>query len=113
MCTTVHDVHHRYGQCVGVAATYISIKRYVQRFGGSLSTSQRYAKNSVSSQFRLCRSAVECQHLIVDCALLQHAITLQRRCDNLVYIVNSLQHTLTQIALFVAVAQFQRLVLAS
>ena len=52
-------------------------------------------------------------YLIVDGALLQNTVALQYRCNHPVHVVNSLQYTLTQIALFVTIAQFQSLILAS
>ena len=107
MSTTIHDVHHRNGERVGVAATDVAIQRNVQSLSGSLSASQRYAEHSVCTELRLRRSAVEGEHLVVDSTLTEHAVTLQGGSDDVVDVLNSLQDTLAQIATLVAVAKLE------
>ena len=111
MSTAVDDVHHRNGECVGVAATDIAVKRHAQSLGSSVSSSQRDTQDSVSTQLALSRSTVESDHLIVQTALVEDAVTLQSGSDDVVDIGNSLQHALATETALITVAKLQGLVL--
>ena len=112
MRSAVDDVHHRHGQHVGVGATYVAVERYLQVVGGCVGHGQRHAKDGVGAKVRLGLGAVKLQHLVVDGALLKHRHAHKGGGYHLVDVFDCLEHALAAIALLVAVAQFERLVLA-
>ena len=111
MSTTVDDVHHRNGECIGVAATDVAIQGQTQGVGSSLGSSQGDTEDGIGTELALGGCAVEGKHLIVESALVEHAVTLQGGSDDGVDILNSLQRTLAEVAVLVAVAKLQSLVL--
>ena len=111
MRTAVDDVHHRNRHGIGVATTDVTVERQTQGVGSSLGSSQRNTEDSVGTELALGGSAVESQHLVVECALIEHAVALQCGSDNGIHVLNSLQGTLTQIAVLVAIAELESFVL--
>ena len=108
----VDDVHHRNGQSVSVAAADVAVQRHVQGLCCSLCSSQRHTEDGVCAELALGGSSVKGEHLMVDTALVEHAVALQCRRDDVVDILNSLQHTLAAVAVLVAVAKLKCFVLA-
>ena len=56
---TIDDVHHRYGQYIGVRATDVAIEGDVEVLSGSLSDGERYTEDSVSTEVALGLGAIE------------------------------------------------------
>ena len=113
MSAAVDDVHHRNGERVGVAATDVAIEGQTESVGSSLGTSEADAEDGVGTELALGGSAVQSQHLVVQCALVQHAVTLEGGSDDFVHVLHSLQGTLAEVAVLVAVAEFEGFVLTS
>ena len=107
VCTAIDDVHHWNRQCIGIDTTDIAVQRHIQSLGCCLCYCQRNAENSVSAKLTLGRSTIECQHHIVDCALVGYAETFQFGRNNIVYVLYCLQNTLTAKTFLVAIAKFE------
>ena len=105
--TAVDDVHHRNGQRVGVAATDVAVERQSESLGGSLCRGKAHAEYGVGTELALGGRAIKGNHLLVKRALCEHAVALQCRCDDFVYVTYGLQHAFAKVALLVAVAKFK------
>ena len=111
VCTTVNDVHHWERHCVAVATTDVAVQRDVKSLSSSLCCSQRNTEDSVSTELTLCRSTVECKHLLVNGTLVEDAVALESRSDDSIYILNSLQNALAEVTTLVAIAELESFVL--
>ena len=108
----VDDVHHRHRQGPRRGAADIAIERHVEGFGRRLGAGQRDAEDGVGPKPALVRRAVEIDHDLVDLDLLLDGLIAQRLEDFAVDGLDRLLHALAEIALVVAVAQFDRLMRA-
>ena len=97
---------------IRVATADVAIERQTKCVSSSLGSSQRNTEDSVSTELALGWSAVESQHLVVECTLIENTVALKCRSDDVVNVLNSLQCTLAQVAVLVTVAEFESLVLA-
>ena len=109
---TIDDVHHRYGQYIGVRATDVAIEGDVEVLSGSLSDGERYTEDSVSAEVTLGLGAIESDHLQVDLTLVQGAHAVELRCDDVVDVLYCLEDTLTEVATLVAVTELESFVFA-
>ena len=110
--TAVDDVHHRHGQTLGVRTADITVERHAEVVGGGTGHGQRNAEDGIGAQIRLGLGAVELDHRLVDADLIGYVHADDGGCDHLVHVPHGFLHALAQIAALVAVAQFERLVLA-
>ena len=108
----VEDVHHRHRQPSRPGATEVGVKRQARRHCGRPCHRHRDAQDGVGPERGLVRRAIQVDHQPVDLALSARVHADQFRCDPLVDIGAGLEHALAAIALLVAVAQLDRLVLA-
>ncbi len=111
MSTAVDDVHHRNGEHISVGAADVTVQGHIQSLGSSVCGSQRHAQDSVGTELALGGSAIEGKHLIVECALVEHIVTLECGSDYLVDIVNGLQDALATETALVTVAELECFVL--
>ena len=109
--TAVDDVHHGNGEGEGVRATDVTVEGDVEGGSTGLSHGERYAEDGVGTEVRLRLRAVESEHLVVDAALIEHAVTHESGSDLLVDVLDGVERTLTAVALLVAVAEFEGFVL--
>ena len=109
MSTAVQDVHHRNGQSLSIAAADVVVQRQAQSLSCSLCNCQRYAQDSVRAQTGLVGGAIQIDHSLVDCLLIQSVHADDLLSDLAVNSVNSLQHALTHVALLVAITQLASL----
>ena len=109
--TTVDDVHHGHGEGEGVRATDITVEGHVEGSGTGLSHGEGNAEDGVGTEVGLGLRAVEREHLVVDAALIEYAVTQENGRDLLVDVGNGLERTLTAVTLLVAVAEFEGFVL--
>ncbi len=107
---TVDDVHHRNGENVSVATTYIFVEGKVEVVGCSLCNCERYAEDSVGAEVALGVGAVESQHGLVDSDLIKGIHANESCSDRTVYIGYGLCNALAHIAAFVTVAKLKSLV---
>ena len=121
--TTVHDVHHRHRQHLGIRAANVFVKGQAQRVRRRMGSCERHTQNGIRTQLRLVLRAIELEHRRVNAQLVHGVATCQHWRDDVVHVVHRRQHALAIVALtvgplglalgrYVAVAQFQRLVLA-
>src|SRR5690554_2433706 len=103
--TAIDDVHHRNGQRFGIGSTNVSVQRHTGIFCSSFSHSQRNTEHGVGTQFTLGFGTVHLKHLMVNTYLIQSIETDQRRRYHVVYILNCLKHTLTQVSFFIPITQ--------
>ena len=92
---TIDDVHHRYRQHVGIGTTDIAVEGDVEVLSSSLSDSERYTEDSVSTEVALGLRTIESDHLHVDLALVEDAHTVELRSDDIVDVFHSLEDALT------------------
>ncbi len=112
VCAAVQDVHHRHGQDVRVHAAEITIQRQSQRIGRGLRDRETDSQNGVRAQFGFVRRAVQRQQGKVNRALVGSVHAEQFARDRPVHVGDRLRHALAEVALLVAVAHFERFVLA-
>ena len=106
----VEDVHHGYGQGVGIHATNIAVERQAQGIRRGFGNRQAGAENGICAQFGFIRGAVQLEHHHINRHLLGGVPTDQRISDVVVDIVHCLRNALAQVAALVAVAHFERFV---
>ena len=109
---TVQDVHHRHRQRVRAGAAEIAVERELKRSGRGASSGHRNRQDGIGSQPPLVGRAIERDHFGVERALVGGIHTDERRGDLGVHVLDGLQHALPLVALLVAVAQFNGLMLA-
>ncbi len=112
MLAAVDDVHHRHRQQPRRGAADIAVERLAAGIGGGLGDGQRDAQNGIGAQTGLVGCAVQLDQRAVDGHLLGRVRTHQRLGDLAVDGGHRVEHALAQIARLVAVAQFDRLMLA-
>ena len=110
MGTTVDNIHHWNRKHMSVRTTNVAVKRNVQGLCRSLGSRKRNTKNGVRTKLTLCWSSVESEHLHINSTLFKNVKTFQSRSDNLVYIINSLEDTLSAVASLISVTKFKSLV---
>ena len=111
MSTAVDDVHHRNGKGVGVCAADVAVERNVEGLGGSLCDCEGNAEDGVCAEVALGGGAVQLEHPHVDCTLLEDVAADECRSDHVVDVGNCLEGTLSEVAVLVAVTEFESLVL--
>ncbi len=112
MSAAIQNVHHRGGQDIGAGPAEIAIERQAERGRGSSRCRHRNRQDGIGAQPALVLGAIEFDHLLVDGALVGGVEVGQGVGDFAVHIFYRLQYTLALVALLVAVAQLDRLVLA-
>ena len=73
---------------------------------------QRYAEDGIGTQFRFCGRAVQCYHGFVDADLVGNIHSYYRGSDYFIHILDCVEYAFAEIAVFVAVAEFEGFVLA-
>ncbi len=112
MRAAVEDVHHRRRQDACIYATQIAVERHAKRLGSRTRTGHRNSQNGIRAQPALVFRPVERQHGRIDQSLIASVQPFELRSDDALHVLHSLQHTLAEIVLLVAITQFHRLVLA-
>ena len=109
MDAAIDDVHHRHRQEARRCAADIAIERQLVGGGGRLGDGERHAEDGIRPEPAFVRRAVERDHGLVDLDL-RLGIHAAERLKNLaVDRLDRVAHALAEIALLVAVAQFDRL----
>ena len=112
MRAAIDDVHHWHGQRLGVGATNVAIERLAEVLGGGFGAGHRHGQDRVGAQVGLGRRAVQLDHEPVNLDLIRNLHADQLGADLLVDVCDCRQNALAEIALGVAVAQFDSFVLA-
>ena len=112
MGAAVEHVGERNGQRLRVGPAEIFIERQPDRRGGGVRGGHGDAEDGVRAEVLLGRRAVELEHLRVEPELVGAVVADQFRRDLLVDVLDRLEHALAAVLGLVAVAQFERLVLA-
>ena len=110
MGAAVDDVHHRDREDIGVGAADVAVQRKTEFLGGRLRDSEGNAEDGVRAELGLGRGAVEFDHGLVDSTLVGGHHAHDRRGNDLVDILHSLENALAAIA-GTAVAELESLVL--
>ncbi len=108
----VDDVHHRHRQDMRRNAADVAVERQAAGIGRRLGHRQAGAEDGVGAELALVVGPVERDHRHVDVALVFGIEAEQGVGNRPVDRVDRLQHALAEIAVLVAVAQFDRLVRA-
>ena len=108
----VEDVHHRHRQRAGVDAAQIAIERGSLRCGGGARHGHGNGQHRVRAEIALVRRAVEIDHDLVDLRLQRGVVTDQRFRDRPVDVGDGFGRALAQIAMLIAIAQFDGFMLA-
>ena len=112
MRAAVHDVHEGNGQDLGVGAADIFIKGNAGGGGGGFGGGEGNAENGVCAEIRLGLGAVEFDHRAIHSGLVERIETDERRGDFALHVAHGFLNTFAAVALFVAVAELDGLVLA-
>ena len=109
MSTTVHDIHHRYRQVMGIHTAQILVQRKAGRSSCCMSSSQGYTQNGIGPKAALVFRTVKIDEDVVKASLVagipaEHGIS-----DFAVYIVYRLQDSFTVVPAFVAISKFSSL----
>jgi hypothetical protein len=112
MRAAVHDVHHGHRQDLGVGAADVAEEGEVEFVGRGVGHRQGHAQDGVGAQLGLGLGAVQLDHLAVDARLVEDVGADQGAADGAIDVGHRLLHALAEVALLVAVAQFDGLVLA-
>ena len=108
----VQDIHHRHRNRVRAGAAEIAVERQLKRPGRCASRRHRNCEDGIGSQPSLVGRAIERDHFGVERALVG-GIHADERAGNLgVHVLDGFEHSLPLVALLVAVAQFNGLMLA-
>jgi len=102
----VEDVHHRHRQTPRLRATEVAPQRHHGFFGGGLRAREARAEDRVRAEFALVLRAVDLPHQRVDVVLLFCGLAEKGFGERLVDVLDGLEHALAEVALLVAVAQF-------
>ena len=108
--TAVDDIHHRNREDIGVGAAEIPVERDLELSCSSLGNRERNTEDSVSTEVRLGRGAVELDHLLVDSPLLESIHSDDCGSNDIVDVLDSLENALAAVALGIAVAKLKSLV---
>ena len=107
---TIDDVHHRRRQDVRGRATQVAIQWQLTVAGRRLGNRHGGAQDGVGPQPLLVGRAVQFDHHLIDCTLLQRVQTDQRVSDLAIDVFDRLGHSLAEVDRSIAIAQFPRLV---
>lgn len=110
MGAAIDDVHHGNGEHVRVATADIFVEGESEVVSRSLCDCEGYTEDGVGAKVGLGVGAVEGDHCLVDTDLIESGHTYKGMCDRTVYILHSLEHTLTHITSGVVVTEFKSLV---
>ena len=108
----VDDVGHGDGQHFGVRPAEILEERHAQRVRRRLGVGERDREDGVRAQLGLGFRPVQLEHDAVNRQLVERVHAAQRRQDLLGDVLDRLGDAFAQVALLVAVAQFEGFVLA-
>jgi hypothetical protein len=109
---TIDDVHQRHRQHAGPRSTQVLVKWQIKLHRRGPGRRQRNAQDRVGARLGLVRRAVRGQHRAVQTRLIENIAAGDDRSQDRSDVLASLADALAQIALLVAVTQFQRFVLA-
>ena len=109
MGATVHDIHHRDRQDLGVGAADVAEQRQLKGHGSRLGGGQGNAQDGVGAQLALGGGAVELKHARVDVDLVGGVAADQLRGDQLVHVLHGLEDPLAKVALAVDAGGLLRL----
>ena len=113
MLAAVEDVQHRHGQRLGRHSAEIAIERLTGRRRRRVSNRHRHRQCRVGTEARFVFGGVEGEENRIDPLLISRIKTEDRFGDLAVHILNRLRHALAKPTALVAIAQLDRLVLAS
>ena len=103
--TTVHDVHHGNGHCFCIEAAQVLVQRHIQSFCCCFCNCHGNAQDCVCAQFCFVGCAVQFQHQVIDCNLIQSVHTDDFVSDDVVYVVNCILYACAVVSV-TAVTQF-------
>jgi len=112
MLPAVDDVGHGDGEQGGMRSAQVLVQRHAEELGGGAGAGHGDAEDGVGAELGLVLGPVEVDHGAVDVDLLERVETADLAGDGRVDVLDGLEHALSQVALFVAVAEFDRLVVA-
>ena len=112
MRAAVHDVHHRHRQEPRGRPAEITVERKLRGSSRRLGHRERHAEDRVGAEPRLILGAVERDQRLVDLGLVLGIHAADRVENFALGGGHRLLHAIAEIALLVAVAQFDRLVRA-
>ena len=112
MGAAVDDVHQRHGQHARARPAQVLVERQPDLVRGRARHRHRHAQHRVGADLALVGRAVDRQHRGVEPRLVERVAPDDHRPQHLGDVVARLADALAQVALLVAVAQLQRLVLA-
>ena len=116
MAATVDDVEAgQREQQLGVARELrnVAVERQALERGRGAADAHRDAEDGVGTEAALVGRAVDLHHELVDLGLLRHVHADQLGRENLVHVLDGLEHTLAHVHRLVAVTKLARLVDAS
>ena len=112
MGAAVENVHHRHRHDARERAAKVAIERHADRQRRGARRSHRHGEERVGAELRLVWRAVELQHRRVDSQLVRGVATAEAGRDRLLDIPNGVPNAFAAVAVSLAVAQLDRLVLA-
>ena len=112
MGTAVDDVHHGYGEGVGVATTDVFVEGQAEVVGSGFGNSERNAEDSVGAEVGFGFGAVEGYHGFVDFNLVESGHSDESLGDGTVDVGNGFEDAFAHVAVFVAVAELEGFVYA-
>ncbi len=112
MGAAVDDIHHRQGQFPGIGTADILVQGEPGLLGCRLGAGERSPEKGVGPEVAFEVGAVEVQQLLVDARLVGGLPADKGPGDDFVDVFHGLQNPFAEIALFVAVPQFESLPLA-
>ena len=108
----VEHVHHGHRQGAGADAAEVLVERQAHRLGGGLGHGQRDAQDGVGAQLALVGRCRPARCMIRSMRTWSVASMPTSSSSRSLHVVDGLEHALAAVAVLVAVAQFDRLVLA-
>ena len=112
MGAAVDNVHTGGGDHLCIGAADITIKGKTEQLSSGMSASQGHAEDRVGAQVLFERGAVQLEHGVVDQHLVGGIQTFDSGSQHFVDVFDRFEGALAEIALFVAVTEFQRFALA-
>src|SRR5207244_11006412 len=109
---TIEDVHHRNRQDICCCAAKITIERQLEAVCRGSSSGHRHSQNSIRAKTAFVFGTVELDHLLIEGALVGGVEVGKRLGDFPIHVLYGLKHAFSEIALIVAVAQFNGFVFA-
>ena len=112
VAAAVDDVHHRNRERAGVRAADVAVQRHAEGLRGRAGGGEGHAEDGVGADVPLVLRTVEFDERVVQLDLLGGVHPDDLGGDDVVHVVDGVLYAFAQVALGVAVAQFDRLVLA-